>query len=167
MEGLGLKEKERVRPLKMDGPCWVIEDVETKDESGGGGVGGIEGDMGDGGISGVRGSDGGVIGLSIDEGARINGASFQKTNTERVDLELAQLIVFAHYQKLPEDKPSSNRTLELTSKGVDSLLTNSIAMYWHSSSSAGTSLDSLACFGCGESGILRLGIRLRKLLQEK
>ncbi|KAF9662401.1 hypothetical protein SADUNF_Sadunf18G0049500 [Salix dunnii] len=34
MEGLGLKEKERVRPLKMDGPCWEIEDVETKDESG-------------------------------------------------------------------------------------------------------------------------------------
>ncbi|KAF9662397.1 hypothetical protein SADUNF_Sadunf18G0049000 [Salix dunnii] len=33
MEGLGLKEKERVRPLKMDGPCWEIEDVETKDES--------------------------------------------------------------------------------------------------------------------------------------
>ncbi|KAF9662394.1 hypothetical protein SADUNF_Sadunf18G0048700 [Salix dunnii] len=31
---MGLKEKERVRPLKMDGPCWVIEDVETKDESG-------------------------------------------------------------------------------------------------------------------------------------
>ncbi|KAF9662390.1 hypothetical protein SADUNF_Sadunf18G0048300 [Salix dunnii] len=31
---MGLKEKERVRPLKMDGLCWVIEDVETKDESG-------------------------------------------------------------------------------------------------------------------------------------
>ncbi|KAJ6697127.1 hypothetical protein OIU85_003483 [Salix viminalis] len=31
MEGLGLKEKERVRPLKMD---VEIEDVETKDESG-------------------------------------------------------------------------------------------------------------------------------------
>ncbi|KAF9662396.1 hypothetical protein SADUNF_Sadunf18G0048900 [Salix dunnii] len=30
---MGLKEKERVRPMKMDGPCWVIEDVETKDES--------------------------------------------------------------------------------------------------------------------------------------
>ncbi|KAF9662389.1 hypothetical protein SADUNF_Sadunf18G0048200 [Salix dunnii] len=30
---MGLKEKERVRPLKMDGLCWVIEDVETKDES--------------------------------------------------------------------------------------------------------------------------------------
>jgi hypothetical protein len=34
MEGLGLKEKERVRPLKMDGLCWEIEDVETKDETG-------------------------------------------------------------------------------------------------------------------------------------
>ncbi|KAJ6951955.1 hypothetical protein NC653_041200 [Populus alba x Populus x berolinensis] len=33
MEGLGLKEKERVRPLKMDGLCWEIEDVETKDET--------------------------------------------------------------------------------------------------------------------------------------
>lgn len=31
MEGLGLKEKERVRPLKMD---VEIEDVETEDESG-------------------------------------------------------------------------------------------------------------------------------------
>ncbi|KAF9662393.1 hypothetical protein SADUNF_Sadunf18G0048600 [Salix dunnii] len=31
---MDLMEKERVRPLKMDGPCWVIEDVETKDESG-------------------------------------------------------------------------------------------------------------------------------------
>eukprot|EP00258_Populus_trichocarpa_P031548 XP_024447567.1 uncharacterized protein LOC112325357 [Populus trichocarpa] len=34
MEGLGLKEKERVRLLKMDGLCWEIEDVETKDETG-------------------------------------------------------------------------------------------------------------------------------------
>ncbi|KAF9684227.1 hypothetical protein SADUNF_Sadunf04G0096000 [Salix dunnii] len=31
---IGLNEKERVRPLKMDGPCWEIEDVETKDKSG-------------------------------------------------------------------------------------------------------------------------------------
>ncbi|KAF9662399.1 hypothetical protein SADUNF_Sadunf18G0049200 [Salix dunnii] len=30
---MGLKEKERVRPLKMDGPCWEIEDVKTKDEN--------------------------------------------------------------------------------------------------------------------------------------
>ncbi|KAF9662391.1 hypothetical protein SADUNF_Sadunf18G0048400 [Salix dunnii] len=34
MEGLGLKEKERIRPLKMDGPRRQIEDVETKDENG-------------------------------------------------------------------------------------------------------------------------------------
>ncbi|KAH8481213.1 hypothetical protein H0E87_031249 [Populus deltoides] len=33
MEGLGLKEKERVRPLKMDGLCWETEGAETKDET--------------------------------------------------------------------------------------------------------------------------------------